>query len=143
MLIVADILKAKGTAVFSIDPGITVYDALKIMGEKNIGALPVTEAGKLTGIVSERDYARKVVLKGRTSKDTLVSAIMTTEVITVSPSDSVEQCMNLMTGKKIRHLPVVENGALSGIISIGDVVMSIISTQKETIEHLQNYIAGS
>jgi CBS domain-containing protein len=143
MLIVADILKAKGTAVFSIDPGITVYDALKIMGEKNIGALPVTEAGKLTGIISERDYARKVVLKGRTSKDTLVSAIMTTEVITVSPSDSVEQCMNLMTGKKIRHLPVVENGALSGIISIGDVVMSIISTQKETIEHLQNYIAGS
>lgn len=141
MLTVADILKTKGNEVISVLPGITVYEAIKVMGEKNIGALLVMENDQLKGIFSERDYARKVVLRNRTSMDTLVHEIMTEKVITVSPADSVEQCMNLMSSRKIRHLPVTENEDVLGIISIGDVVTAIIQSQQETIEHLKSYIS--
>ena len=141
MLKVADILKTKGSNVFSILPNTTVYDALKIMGEKNIGALMVIEDDQLKGIFSERDYARKIVLVNRNSRDTQISEIMTANVITVSPSDSIELCMELMSGKKIRHLPVTFNGKVTGLISISDVVTAIIESQKETISHLQNYIS--
>ena len=142
MLTVNDILQAKSiNTIFSIEPGNTVYEALKIMGEKNIGALVVMEGGELKGILSERDYARKVALKDRKSKETLVSEIMTEKVITVSPTDSVEFCMTTMSDKKIRHLPVTENGKVTGIISISDVVSAIINMQQETIKHLQNYIS--
>jgi CBS domain-containing protein len=141
MLKVADILKTKGSKVFSILPGNSVYEALQIMGEKNIGALMVIEDDQLKGIFSERDYARKIVLVNRNSKDTFISEIMTANVITVSPSDSIEHCMELMSGKKIRHLPVTHNGIVAGLISISDVVTAIIESQKETISHLQNYIS--
>ncbi len=138
---VADILQAKGNIIYSVTGSTTVYEAIKVMGEKNIGALLVLEGGKLTGILSERDYARKVVLKGKASRKTSVSDIMTAEVITVMPSDTIETCMELMTQKHIRHLPIVESGNVLGMISIGDVVNAIIRMQKETIEHLKSYIA--
>ncbi|HNA01584.1 MAG TPA: CBS domain-containing protein [Ferruginibacter sp.] len=138
---VADILKAKGNIIYSVTGSTTVYEAIKVMGEKNIGALLVLEGGKLTGILSERDYARKVVLKGKASRETSVSDIMTADVITVMPSDTIETCMELMTQKHIRHLPIVESGNVLGMISIGDVVNAIIRMQKETIEHLKSYIA--
>ncbi len=141
MLKVTDILKTKGSTIFAVMPASTVYDALKLMGEKNIGALMVIEDDVLKGIFSERDYARKVVLENRTSRDTMISDIMTKNVFTVSPGDSIEHCMEVMTTKKIRHLPVTDHDKVAGIISIGDVVMSIIDSQKETISHLQNYIA--
>jgi len=137
---VADILKAKGSNIFSILPDSSVYDALKIMGQKNIGALMVIEDDELKGIFSERDYARKVVLVNRTSRDTLISEIMTANVITVAPADSIEHCMELMSIKKIRHLPVAQDGKVTGLISISDVVTAIIQSQKETISHLENYI---
>ncbi len=138
---VADILQAKGNIIYSVTGSTTVYEAIKVMGEKNIGALLVLEGGKLTGILSERDYARKVVLKGKASRETSVSDIMTAEVITVMPSDTIETCMELMSQKHIRHLPIVESGNVLGMISIGDVVNAIIRMQKETIEHLKSYIA--
>ena len=138
---VADILQAKGNIIYSVTGSTTVYEAIKVMGEKNIGALLVLEGGKLTGILSERDYARKVVLKGKASRETSVSDIMTAEVITVMPSDTIETCMELMTQKHIRHLPIVESDNVLGMISIGDVVNAIIRMQKETIEHLKSYIA--
>jgi CBS domain-containing protein len=138
---VSDILQTKGINVFSITSNATVYDALKIMGEKNIGALPVIDDGQLIGILSERDYARKVILKGKASQDTLIKEIMTEKPITVSPDDNIETCMGIMSEKHIRHLPVVKEGTVTGMISIGDVVTSIISMQKETITHLQNYIS--
>ena len=138
---VSDILKAKGNNVYSITSGLTVLEALKVMGEKNIGALLVIEDEKLLGIISERDYARKIVLKGKSSSDTLVREIMTEKVIAVSPEDNIEKCMELMSGKKIRHLPVVKDDKVNGIISITDVVTAIIESQKETISHLQNYIS--
>lgn len=139
---VSQILKSKGMNVYSVTSNITVYDALKIMGEKNIGALPIIEDGILRGIVSERDYARKVVLQNKTSKETLVADIMTKNVITVSPEDSIEDCMELMTDRKIRHLPVLENNKVVGVLSISDIVKVIIDSQRETIEHLQSYIAS-
>ena len=138
---VSDILKSKGSNVYSIKSGLTVLDALKAMGEKNIGALLVIEDGKLLGIFSERDYARKIVLKGKSSNDTLVKEIMTEKVISVSPNDSIERCMELMSEKHIRHLPVMSGEEVSGVISITDVVTAIIASQKETISHLQNYIS--
>ena len=138
---VADILQAKGNIIYSVTGSTTVYEAIKVMGEKNIGALLVLEGGKLSGILSERDYARKVVLKGKASRETSVSDIMTADVITVMPSDTIETCMELMTQKHIRHLPIVESGNVLGMISIGDVVNAIIRMQKETIEHLKSYIA--
>ena len=137
---VSDILKTKGSNIYAVLPSTCVYDALKLMGEKNIGALMVMENNQLIGIFSERDYARKVVLVNRTSRETAISEIMTTAVITVAPSDSIEHCMELMSKKKIRHLPVANNGEVSGLISISDVVTAIIQSQKETISHLENYI---
>jgi CBS domain-containing protein len=141
MLSVKEILEKKNSDIFSANSQTTVYDAIKLMGEKNIGALPVLDGDQLSGIVSERDYARKVVLMNRKSRETLVKDIMTATVITVSPSDSIDDCMEKMSAKRIRHLPVVHNGKMLGIISIGDVVTAIIETQKETIKHLHNYIA--
>jgi CBS domain-containing protein len=141
MLTVQDILKNKSNTIFSIEPGITVYEAIKVLGEKNVGALLVMKDDQLKGILSERDYARKVVLKGKKSSETMVSEIMTEKVITVSPQDSIEHCMSTMSEKKIRHLPVAENDKVVGIISIGDVVTAIIHMQQETIEHLKTYIS--
>jgi CBS domain-containing protein len=138
---VADILKAKGNFVYSITASASVYDALKNMAEKNIGALMVIEQEKLVGIFSERDYARKVVLQGRASHDTPVQAVMTDKVITVVSADSLEKCMNLMSKNRVRHLPVVDDDKVTGIISISDVVTAIIESQQETINHLQNYIS--
>jgi len=141
MLKVADILKTKGSNVFSVLPDSSVYDALKIMGEKNIGALMVIENDELKGIFSERDYARKVVLVNRTSRDTMISEIMTPNVITISPTDTIDHCMEQMSQKRIRHLPVAVDGKIIGIISISDVVTAIIQMQKETISHLHDYIS--
>jgi len=138
---VAEILKAKGNNIFSITSDYTVYDALKVMGEKNIGALLVIENQLLVGIISERDYARKIILKGKSSQDTLVKEIMTKDVISVSPGDKIDKCMELMSEKHIRHLPVMQDGIVTGIISITDVVTAIIESQKETISLLHNYIS--
>lgn len=138
---VADILSSKGSNVYAVSENITVYEALKIMGEKNIGALLVMEGDKLNGIISERDYARKIILKGKSSNDTLVKEIMTEQVITVLPEDDIEKCMGLMSGRKIRHLPVMKEDKVLGVISITDVVTAIIEVQKNTISHLQNYIS--
>jgi CBS domain-containing protein len=140
---VNQILRAKGNDVHSIVSSITVYDALKVMGEKNVGAVLVIEDNLLKGVLSERDYARKIVLKNKASKDTLVHEIMARDVITVKPTDSLDYCMELMSAKRIRHLPVVENNVVLGVISIGDVVKSIIEIQKETIQHLDSYISGA
>lgn len=138
---VNQILAEKGKEVYSVLPNITVYEALVSMSEKNIGAILVVEDDLLKGILSERDYARKVVLKAKSSKKTLVHEIMAHDVITIMPSDNLEYCMELMYTKKIRHLPVLENETIVGIISIGDVVKSIIDIQKETIKHLDSYIS--
>lgn len=140
---VNQILSEKGADVYSIISTISVYDALKVLGEKNVGAVLVIEEGVLKGILSERDYARKIVLKNKASKDTVVSEIMETNLITVGPTDSLDYCMELMSSKRIRHLPVVKEGLVLGVISIGDVVKSIIEVQKETIQHLDSYINGS
>ncbi len=140
---VRDLLKAKGYDVYSISPDATVYDALKLMADKEVGALVVIEDAKLVGIISERDYARKVILKGKFSRDTPVRDIMAPEITCVSPSQTVEGCMALMTDKRVRHLPVLEEDRLIGIISIGDVVKSVISEQKLRIDQLEHYIRGS
>lgn len=143
MKTVSYILKSKGSDVSSVSPTIMVRDALRIMAEKNIGAIVVMDDSKLVGIFSERDYARKIVLKDKSSKTTPISEIMTSEdLITVKPSTSIDDCMVLMTDKRIRHLPVVEDNKLMGVISIGDLVKHIIEDQKITIENLQNYISG-
>lgn len=142
---VRDVLKAKTQEVWSILPYATVFEALKLMGEKKIGALMVIDdKGKVAGVISERDYARKVILKGKASKDTKVEEIMTpaSEMFAVKPENSVEECMILMTGKHVRHLPVFEKEKFLGVVSIGDVVKSIISEQESLIEHLSGYIAG-
>lgn len=143
MKTVATILKNKGSEVSFVSPDTMVRDALKIMAEKNIGAIVVMNNTKLVGIFSERDYARKIVLKDKSSKSTAISEIMTSEdLVTVKPSTSIDDCMVLMTERRIRHLPVVENEQLLGVISIGDLVKQIIEDQKITIENLQNYISG-
>jgi CBS domain-containing protein len=142
---VKEILRDKTKEVWSILPYASVYDALKLMGEKQIGALMVIDDhAKVAGIISERDYARKVILKGKTSKETKVEEIMTpaSEMYVVKPSNSVEECMILMTGKHVRHLPVFDNNQFVGVVSIGDVVKSIIAEQGVLIEQLSNYIAG-
>ncbi|MGV8880012.1 MAG: CBS domain-containing protein [Sphingobacteriaceae bacterium] len=136
------ILEKKGHQVFAVSPQTSVYHALQIMMEKNISALLVMEEEKLTGIFTERDYARKLILQGKSSRDTMIAEIMTTELLTISPSDSIDHCMEVMTEKKIRHLPVIEQNRVSGMISIGDVVKFIIEDQKQTIEHLESYIAS-
>ncbi len=143
MATVSNILKSKSNITFSITPETTVYSALEIMVEKNVSALLIVENEKLTGIFTERDYARKVILKGKASKETLIGEIMTENPITVSPSSSIEDCMRLMTSRFIRHLPVVEDDNLIGIISIGDVVKYVIEEQKFIIENMQHYITGS
>jgi CBS domain-containing protein len=140
---VNSILRGKGNIIFTIPPETIVYNALEIMVEKNVSALLVMENDKLAGIFTERDYARKVILKGKASKETKIGEIMTRELITVSPETSLDSCMRLMTGKLIRHLPVVENGQLAGIISIGDVVKYIIEEQKFIIENMEHYITGT
>jgi CBS domain-containing protein len=140
---VNQILSTKGKEVHSIVSTITVYDALKVMGEKNIGAVLIIEDNALKGVFSERDYARKIVLKDKSSKKTYVSEIMEKEVFTVKPSDNLDYCMGLMTARRIRHLPVLENDTIIGVVSIGDVVKAIIEIQKNTIQHLDSYISGS
>ena len=142
MITVRQLLSRKGHGIRHIDPEASVLDALRVMAEWDVGALVVLREGDLVGLVSERDYARKVVLKGRLSKDTRVGEIMDEKPICVSSTASVEECMGLMTDKRTRHLPVVENGQVSGIISIGDVVKAIIEDREMTIEELQHYITG-
>jgi CBS domain-containing protein len=139
MKTVRDILQAKGHDVWSVTWGTTVYDALKLMADKNVGAVLVLDAGKLVGILSERDYARKVILKGKASKDTLVWEIMTEKVLCVHPDTIVEVCMELMTDKHVRHLPVLEDDRLIGVISVGDVVNAIISEQRYIINQLRAF----
>ena len=142
---VRDLLKSKTKEVWSISPKSTVFEALKIMGEKEIGALMVMDKkDKVVGIITERDYARKVILKGKNSRETLVSEIMTPsgKMYTVTPDTLVEDCMVLITGKRIRHVPVFDGGQYVGLISIGDVVKSTISQKDMLIEHLSNYIGG-
>jgi CBS domain-containing protein len=142
MVTVNQLLRRKGHEIWSVHPEGSVYDALTLMAEKGIGAVLVLENEHLVGIMSERDYARKIVLMGRVSRETLVRDIMTAPVITVRPDQSVEECMALMTNKRIRHLPVMEADELIGVISIGDVVKSIISEQEFVIDQLERYITG-
>jgi len=142
MTTVRNLLQNKGSHVWGIEPDVMVIDAIKLMAEKGIGALVVTDGSAVVGVLSERDYARKVLLKGRSSKTTPVRDIMSTNVVFARPEDNVEQCMNVMTDKRVRHLPVMEGGALVGLVSIGDLVKAIITEQQETIEHLENYIRG-
>jgi CBS domain-containing protein len=139
---VGGILASKGSAVWSIAPNAMVFDAIQLMAEKNVGALPVVEDGKLVGIISERDYTRKVILKGKSSKETPIKDIMTQELLTVRPSDSISECMHLMTDKRVRHLPVIEEDKMVGLVSIGDLVRRIISAQTATIDNLEKYITG-
>ncbi|MDB5242233.1 MAG: histidine kinase [Spirosoma sp.] len=141
---ISQILQGKAiNALYTVTSGQTVLDALKLMAEKNIGAVLVVDDGRLTGIFSERDYARKVILKDRSSGDTRISEVMTSVVITIEPQQSIEECMFLMSDKHIRHLPVMDNGELVGIISINDVVTAIIRDQKTRIDSLESYISGS
>lgn len=141
MITIKEILRHKPD-VWTIKPDATVYRALELMAEKNVGALPVVQDGKLVGIFSERDYARKCILLGRFSKDTLVSELMSSPVITVTPDMTVYQCMAIMTERRIRHLPVVEGDKLIGIVTIGDVGKAIISEQEVAIRSLEGYITG-
>ena len=139
---IAEILTHKGTTVWSVSPEENVFDAIKLMADKNIGALLVIQDGKLIGIMSERDYTRKVALKGRVSKQTAVKEILSGQVIKVTPAHTIEDCMRLMTEHRIRHLPVLQGDEILGIISIGDLVNWIISAQTATIQQLQAYITG-
>jgi len=142
MVTVRQCLQSKGGEIWSIRPDISVYEALERMAEKDIGALLVLDEENLVGIFSERDYARKVILQGKSSRDTWVSEIMTSRVVFVRPEQTIEECMALMTEKHIRHLPVLDGERLVGVISIGDVVKAIISEQKFVIKQLEHYITG-
>ena len=133
------ILARKGSAVWSISPDATIFEAIQLMADKNVGALPVVDNSRLIGIISERDYTRKVILKGLSSKDTAVRDIMTREMLTASPSDSIQDCMRVMTEKRVRHLPVLEETRMIGIVSIRDVMEWVISAQAEEIER---YVTG-
>ena len=139
-LVSAVLVHKKASTIWSIGPNAMVIDAIQLMGEKNVGALPVVDNGTLVGIVSERDYTRKVILKGMSSKETPVSDIMTAQVLTVTPSESVIECMRIMTEKRVRHLPVLEGTNLVGMLSIGDMVNWFISAQTATIDNLERYI---
>ena len=144
MITVKHLLKMKGDKLWTVASDATVFEALEILAEKNIGALPVVDqTGKLVGIFSERDYARKVILKGKSSRDTQVRELMTPKVFHVRPNRSLEDCMHLMTEKRIRHLPVVADNKLIGIITIGDVVKAVIESQQRMIHNLEGYISGS
>lgn len=142
MQTVRDILKAKGTDVWRVEPDATVFDALQRMAEKEVGALVVMQGEQVVGLISERDYARKIILHGRASPTTLVKEIMTSPVVYIHLDQAIEECMSLMTEKRIRHLPVLEGGKLVGIISIGDIVKSIIADQQFIIEQLVRYVSG-
>ena len=139
---VDSILRRKGHQIWSVTPGESVFQAVSLMADKGIGALLVIDDGKLLGIISERDYARKVILQGKFSKDTLVSDIMTTPVVSVGPDHTVDDCMHIVSARRIRHLPVVQDEQVIGIVSIGDLVRSVISAQSETINYLHKYIGG-
>jgi CBS domain-containing protein len=139
---VRSVLKAKGGAVWSVLPETSVYNALLLLAEKDVGALIVVSEGRLVGMFSERDYARKIILHGKSSRDTLVREVMTSRVVTVTSEQNVQECMRIMTRHRIRHLPVLDGERLEGVISIGDLVNSIISAQAETIQQLSSYIAG-
>ena len=140
MKTVRQLLQAKGSQIYTIAPDARVFDALKLMADKSVGALIVMEGGRLAGIISERDYARKVILHGKSSHDLQVREIMTSRVITVHPGQTVEECMALMTEKRIRHLPVTEGERLIGVLSIGDLVKEVIAEQEATIKQLESYI---
>jgi CBS domain-containing protein len=140
---ISSILFQKPSEIWSIAPEATVFEAIKLMADKNIGALLVLSGGRLHGIFTERDYTRKVALHGKTSKETTVFEIVSKDCVTVSPDDSVEDCMKLMTEKRVRHLPVIEGGYVVGIVSIGDLVNWIISAQNFAIEQMEQYISGS
>lgn len=142
MKTVRQLLHRKGHEVWAVSPEDSVYDAIRMMAEKGIGALAVTEEGRLVGIFSERDYARKVILQGRSSKSTTVKQVMTSKVVVTDADKTIEECMAIMTAKRVRHLPVMAAGALDGMISIGDLVKEIIAEQKFVIEQLENYIYG-
>ncbi len=139
---VKDVLDVKGRRIWSIESSASVYDAMRLMADKEIGALMVMEGTKLVGIISERDYARKVILQGRSSGSTQVKEIMTARLVYTHPEEQIEECMALMTEKRVRHLPVIDEGKLLGVISIGDLVKSIIDEQKFVIEQLEQYISG-
>ncbi len=140
---IGSILNRKGTLVWSVSPTNSVFEAISIMAEKNVGALPVMEGDRLVGMISERDYARKVILLGRGSRETAVAEIMTTNLKTVAQNDSVQDCMQIMTDNRIRHLPVMEEGKLTGLISIGDCVNWIISAQTAAIDDLERFVTGA
>lgn len=142
MKTVKQLLEGKRHKLITVSPGQTVFEALKKMAENDVGALLVLDGEKLVGVFSERDYARKIILHGKSSRDTVVHEIMTGNVISVRPSQTVEDCMSLMTDKRIRHLPVLEEGKVVGIVSIGDVVKEMLSEQKFIIEQLEHYITG-
>lgn len=140
---IGSLIGKKRGQIWSLSPSASVYDAIAMMAEKEVGALPVVDGGKLLGIVSERDYARKVILKGKSSKETAVTEIMSSPVLTVTPSITVEECMRIVTEKRIRHLPVVESETLVAMVSIGDLVKWMITAQQETISQLEAYIGGT
>ncbi len=142
MRTIKEIIKEKGDKIWSVTPETTVYDALSLMAEKSIGAVIVLEGGILKGIMSERDYARKIILKGKSSREVPVSEIMSDRVVYIDINTDIEECMALMINKRIRHLPVYENGKLAGIISIGDVVKALIDEKEVVINELENYITG-
>jgi CBS domain-containing protein len=137
---VSDILNRKGSKIISVSPQTTVIDALHLMADKNIGSVLIMDGDNYLGLMTERDYSRKVILKGKSSNETIVSDIMTTDLPAVKPTDTIEQCMQLLSDKHIRYLPVFENGKLSGIVSINDVVKEIILSQEETISNLKDYL---
>jgi CBS domain-containing protein len=140
---IRDLLRYKSGDVWTISPKATVYEALELMADKNIGALPVVEDGRLVGIFSERDYARKCILMGRHSRETLVSELMSSPVVTINADYTIEQCLSMMTERQFRHLPVVEADQLTGIVSIGDIGKWVISEQRSTIHDLEGYITGN
>jgi len=142
MKTVQQLLQSKGREVYSVDPDARVFDALKLMADTQVGALLVLDKGKVAGVISERDYARKVILHGKSSHDIPVREIMTAKVITVTPARTVEECMALMTANRVRHLPVLDGERLAGILSIGDLVKEVIADQQQTIQQLESYIHG-
>ena len=140
---ISGILARKGSAVWSIAPTAMVFDAIALMADKNIGALPVLENNRLIGIISERDYTRKVILQGKSSQETRVEEIMTQDLVTADPTDSVVDCMRVMTEERVRHLPVIKGAKMVGVLSIGDLVKCLISAQAETIDNLEQYLTGA